>query len=350
MKRTRKKLPQGSRHINPSPPGPCLRSYSEGLQWFQIHALVAALSIISAGAGAQTDPTQLIVDAFYPERLTPESAAARRSCYRVHSVTTEGQPSRIIAGYTDESRAALRVLDRTAAGTFQVSFDSPSEPFLVGATCQITLIDFDSDGQLDLFVEFASGRGSQGWVYRWQGNEPVQVTPTYTSEGHAFSSLGSPYFLDTLHDGTLQIISRGSDAPQQGTSRVATAHALYRLLAAGYSQDRRVLLADDYMPSSNPGLNVSTFYLVRGSTGPYRLRVINGDRLGQNRTSGGTITVNGTIVVTPSQLHDQVEFLEVALPGDLPDRNVLRVQLAGPSTVTVTIVVEDVSLVPGGLP
>jgi hypothetical protein len=297
----------------------------------------------------QSDPVQAIVDTFYPERLTPDVPSAKQSCYAVHAVTSQGEPSRIIAGYSDGYLGALRVLDQNA-GSYQLGFDSPSEPALRGSSCRITLVDINSDGTQDVFLEFHSGQGSEAWLYRWQGTAPNNVTPTHVRANRMWSSLASALLLDTRHDGTLQVLSRGDSQPDEGETRISDASTLYKLGTNAYELNRPVLFARQFLTSLAPVLNKSLFYLVQGSNGPYRMRVINGNRLGQNRTTGGTITLNGSILVAPTQLHEQIEFLELALPTSLPDESVVQVQLQG-SSAEIVIVIEDTTQIPpGGAP
>lgn len=59
------------------------------------------------------------------------------------------------------------------------------------------------------------------------------------------------------------------------------------------------------------------------------LRVQNGDAVGGHRVTSGTITLNGTQVVNPSDLNQQVPLVERLTT--ILETNTLRVELSGKS-------------------
>lgn len=305
-------------------------------------AFVVSVPAAIGIAEAQPNPTA-IVDQFYPtERLKPDDEAAKRSCFQVYDDTAEGEPNRIVAGYTDYWDAVLRLLSRTPQGAFQVAYESPPTPYLGGSVCDITLLDIDGDGLRDVFLELSSGRGTQGWIFRWGATTLENITPTYSVGRSAESGLSSPRFFDFYHDAALQVVTHGHDRPPPEGERPKRYDLLYRLGPHGYIVSRPVLLIEEFAPGS---VGADSFHLVQGSLGPYVLRVANGDRQGQHRATGGRIVVNGVTVVATGQLTDQVEFLEVPLPSQLPDENSIAVHLEGPPDARVTIIVEDTSAV-----
>jgi hypothetical protein len=92
-------------------------------------------------------------------------------------VAADGTPTRLVAGYTDTEVGVLRVLNRAAAGTFQVSYESPVSLAMRGIDCTIELMDMDGDGTNDVFMELLPERGSTGWVFRTVGTALEHVTP-----------------------------------------------------------------------------------------------------------------------------------------------------------------------------
>jgi hypothetical protein len=66
----------------------------------------------------------------------------------------------------------------------------------------------------------------------------------------------------------------------------------------------------------------------------------NGDRRGQHRVTGGSITLNGVVVVGPSRLTNRTEFVEVKVAG-LPIESTLVVSLSGKPGDSFTMTISD---------
>ena len=80
--------------------------------------------------------------------------------------------------------------------------------------------------------------------------------------------------------------------------------------------------------------------LVEDSFPPFTLRVINGDRSGQNRVSGASIRVNEVEVIGPQQVNVTTEFTDTVLTS-LFVENRLTVTLTGPPDAIIIVLVED---------
>lgn len=305
-----------------------------------------AIGLLGAGttlAGfAQTPTPDQIVSQHYPSaRLAPEEEADKRQCFQVRNVDGQGMPTTIVAGYTDLNRAVLRVLTRNAEGQFTPTYESSATPPLIGARCEITLLDVDGDGQRDVFLELALGRRGSGWIFRWGSGGLENFTPLDTGAGTSLSELSDASFFDVRHDGTLQIVGIRADPPDEENERIAAAPLMYRLGAGGYEIDRPVLLAARIMPGDPDLVRNPEFSLAANSDGPYVLRFINGDAEDLHRVTGGTITLNGAAIAGGGQINDQVEFLDIPLGSSLLVDNALDVQLQGASDAYAIIIIEE---------
>jgi hypothetical protein len=73
---------------------------------------------------------------------------------------------------------------------------------------------------------------------------------------------------------------------------------------------------------------------------PLLIRVVNGDRSGQNRLTSGSITFNDVVVLDASQLTSATEFVEITNPN-LPVENTYVVSLTGDPGATILVKVSD---------
>jgi hypothetical protein len=115
---------------------------------------------------------------------------------------------------------------------------------------------------------------------------------------------------------------------------------VYELTGPTYQLTSHLLTVRSFEIRGNPETQVAYFRTSVDSTGPYRLRVINGDRTGSHRVSSGTITLNNVIIVEPSQLSAGTEFIEISIES-LPILNVLKAELGGTDGAKILITVTD---------
>lgn len=149
-----------------------------------------ALALLAGVAGLSPEPERPdpadIVRRHYPvDRLT---SGNREQCFQVRNTDAEGQPTTIVAAYTDLIHAVLRVLTRDVDSEFSVTYDSPVALNLAGSRCNIKLLDVNGDGERDVFLDLSLGRHGSGWVFRWAGDTLENATP---SETHLVSPMPS---------------------------------------------------------------------------------------------------------------------------------------------------------------
>src|SRR5205809_1042699 len=89
--------------------------------------LIASSCLANADiANAQATDVQQIVDHFYPQALVDQADEGgagsvpfhRNRCYAVYDKWPSGAPKTIIAGYTNNVGAAIRVLAATTPGNY----------------------------------------------------------------------------------------------------------------------------------------------------------------------------------------------------------------------------------------
>ena len=120
---------------------------------------------------------QSVVDRFYPERLAPPRPQDRQSCFLVLRLTSIGEPDALAAGYTDASKAILRLLTRVAPDIYVVSYETPASMDMHGNTCQMSGRDIDGNGQPDVVLQLSSGSESSQRLFKWTGDTLIPVPP-----------------------------------------------------------------------------------------------------------------------------------------------------------------------------
>ena len=303
--------------------------------------LTCTLSVLLLGlaraAGAQT-PSE-IVDRFYPvEALPVDGPEERRSCFAIYQSDATG-PTTVIAGYSNMSRAMVRVLSRGAGGAFAVAAQSPPSLMMLGNHCEIALEDVEGDQANEIVFTLTVGVDSVMWLLRWTGTQLENRTPTEPDEGSmVVSALVNATILDLAHDGSRQVYVKHAsihlDEPQR------QANQLFTNSPGGFAFNRDVLAAARFVVQDPAELDWTTFRAIVNRPGPYALRVVNGAPNGLGRVTGGTIALNDVTLVGPRQLGAGVEFLTVPFDATLIEVNRLDLDLTGPAGSFVTIVIE----------
>ena len=125
--------------------------------------------------------------------------------------------------------------------------------------------------------------------------------------------------------------------PARGRSNPAF---VYGLTESGFAVQGSVIAVLGYRADVDPRSNLRSFRLIEDSTGPYRLRVVNGDRFGKHRVTGATIQVNEVPVLEPRDLTGR-DGLRL---GDHPAagvQNHVTATLTGPADGTLLVLIED---------
>ncbi len=323
---------------------------------------------------AQAVDVQQIVDQFYPQTLVDQADNGgpgsvpfhRNSCHAVYDTLLGGAPKTIIAGYTNNVGGAIRVLQATTPGNYQIAFE-PTNLGLVGVNCGITLKDVDGDGKKEVIVSFSSFRGnSSDWIFRWDGSALTSIGPTSsTKRGKTDTKLMNSAFFDIYHDGTLQIVSVGENPPPIDGSQPTAGDDVYRLVNGHYVLATPVLFFSTfYRGRAKPVPRSANFDLLASSKGPYTLRVTNGgknvnekkkkndhdndaddrddDRI-KNRVDSGDISVNGVEVVEDNMFKGKNSIFSVPLNNLKPQGNDIKVTLEGKPGGFITVTVVDAS-------
>jgi hypothetical protein len=300
---------------------------------------IATFLVIGGPASAQTP--QEIVDSLYPEnRLGPVDPARRESCFAVQTVLS-GTPQIIVAGYTDQENGVIQVIARSSSGRYNVAYQLPDTYDLSGFNCDAELVDVDFDTHQEVLITFLEFGHEIGWLLKWTGSQLLNLTPTHHAGTLELSSFyDTPIPIDLLHTGWLQVLCPYDFKTTDPGRRMRFPGEFYQAFAGNYQLSQYFLEVFHVKVNSPDSDKTRYFRQSEDSRGPFVLKVVNGDRFGLHRATGGSITLNGTVVVDSSQLTTATEFLEVPL-ATLPVENTLSVTLSGDPDATVIITVQD---------
>jgi hypothetical protein len=283
---------------------------------------------------------QAIVDRFFPQNLVnPDHPEDKRNCFGVYERAGDGSPLTIIAVYPDAQHEVLAVR-RQSNGQYTSTEIAPEGFDFALARCSVEFIDVDGDGRNEVEVLLSGAHaGDADFLFRWDGSQLISIGPTWKTKWGINPSLGNAWFCNLYSDGTLAAVSiDGSsgeeDAPVYGS--------IYRLKDGQYSFVTRSAFALPFRRGKQaPEEESRTFTLFSESTGPYVLRVGNGDIDGKNRLTSGHISINGEELVDSSRLSRQTGELAVPIAKLAPGTNKITVLLDGEPGGDIQVVVED---------
>jgi hypothetical protein len=306
---------------------------------------MAVLANVSPVAGQGSD-LSAIVDSFYPADLIASALQVgerpvRRQCFAVLESDSSGRPRVVAAAYTNLTIGAIRVLTSDGSG-FRVAAEPRGED-LAGWTCEVRRVDVDLDGRYEAHVKFAANNGSSDWLFAWDGQQLVNLTPVVTNplDGVAETTLRNAELFDTDGDRIPEVytysIHRGGEPPFPP--------AIYRLGNGRYVEDRRVVVAYEFVRSDETLTTESVRVMVpAGARGPFRVRVFNGTGTGtrvENAVESGRVWLNGRELVGPNDFGNHVSLIERSV--SLEAENELEVRLAGAPGGRITVVIDAAS-------
>lgn len=306
-----------------------------------------------------------LVNRFYPSSLSnPKHPKDRPGCYGIYSVNKSGTPLTIFADYSSKQGEFL-VIRRKANGEYWAAPVAPSaqvigprgDVFGQNADCSINLVPLTQQGRRAILLWFA-GRANLGtahamaWVFQWNGTKakslgPVRSTPAGYIPGWGFpdpaylypDSLAMvsaydhfngkvPHFEET-HPYYRQIYRL-----KEGHYQFA-AYAAYFGLPIPHGTTISEFLNGPRYPPGGP------FVLRHNSTGPFILRIGNGNIKGKSRVSSAEVWINGKEVLPPGEINSNTSILTLPLPHILRQHNNIRVVAHGPPGSQLTVVIED---------
>lgn len=147
-------------------------------------------------------------------------------------------------------------------------------------------------------------------------------------------------FVDLYHDGTLELVSVGEYPPPLDGSAITAPDLVYRLVGGFLVLDKPLIVVFSSIERETgaPQTFDLPFSNVAGTSGPYILSIVNGDKAGRNRLSSAALSLNGREVVSTSEFNQQVEFISVNV--QLQSQNILHVTLYSKPGAKLVIIIQ----------
>lgn len=311
-----------------------------------MRARVALLAAAMSGASLlswQAASTAEIVAAHYPDWLqelsgVPESELVKHQCAAVFDAHPDGQPSTIIAAYTDGAAAALRVLRASAGGV--TLLDEPRDLDLLGSRCELELIDVDGDGRREVHLQLFTNMSTAHWLLEWDGQRLTNLTPVAPAPatGEPRTLLFNGEFIDLDLDGRMEFYGGAPTRIPEGA--LPPPARIWQLAGGGFADGAPVIAALVFSRDrGEPRTERVAFSLPAGALGPFTLEVRNGGASGDAAVSSAEIAVNGVPVVRPDDFRPSARLIErsVTLVSD----NELAVRLAGAPGGRISVIVRS---------
>lgn len=305
-------------------------------------AICAAILTIMLASASCMASTEDVVRSFFPTRLNEKAVSQGRSsqpetAFVVLETAADGSPLTIVAAYSNGIQGMFRVL-KASSGAFNVAFENND---FDGTNPRMELVDVDGDGAKEVAAYSTSFTGIQDiYLYKWDGSSLINLLP-------AGEELLNASLIDLYHDGTLQLVSVSDPRWYPGSGRPNdTSQTVYRIVNGKFAKDKTLLLLECFARSTAAPKTVSrSFTIPVATTGPFQLIVFNGGNGAQNRVSAARILLNGTEVVGPSQLNQNVAAVSVAI-SNLANQNTLQVEIDSKPGGIVWVGIENAAATP----
>lgn len=301
--------------------------------------VLSGIALYVTPAFGQPPNVASVVEQFHPKILSefPDEIRGRQQCFAVYDADASGAPRTIVAAYTNHTAAAVRVLQARAGG-FEVVAEPASGLGLTGVWCDITLEDLDADGRKEILVDFSVNRDTVSWVFRWDGQQLLNMTPTTAGAitGYGMSNVVNGDLVDVDNDGTKEIYvspsyPRFPDEPIQ-------AGVLYRLESGQYVEEMQLVgMWSLTRKTGTLETSTMTFAVPEVARGPYMLRVVNGRPDRTARATNVQLWIDGREILAPTDFGGDAAIIEreVALAGE----HRLAVRFAGQPSGEILIII-----------
>lgn len=282
----------------------------------------------------QKQHDQKIVDSFYPEKLTEENDD-KVDCFARLDFRT------IVAAYTNGFSGDVFLLKDRGNDRYENAYQV-SGLDLGGVLCKVTSVQL-SDDRLEkgarhpvrqVMVGFAAMRMNLlVWAFDVREDKLINIGPTtdyHTDDGLVETDLSDYYLFNYYQGGTMQLIT-GWDYPTDG-SAPEDGMKLYRLIDGKLQLDKNIspvycdVIDSSFERSSHDqrGPKKFTFSKPTSLSGPFVLRVVNGDRYGEHRRKSAKVFLNGADVAFVGR-NDKIVEVSVDLKDGV-DENEIEVQ------------------------
>lgn len=339
-------------------------------------AFSGLITLLPQDADQQPSPAVMqAVEAAFPQGLryvgAPPSGLGAPlnpydTCAAVFNQSADGTPDLIAAAYSGNGVEVAMLSYQ--AGTAQI-VDAVQDNWphhtnrihqfdFVGGSCDASIVNLSDPAQPDspLAKTVEISFGGQDWYFLWDAKKLRNITALQT-EG-AISMNGLPPVsdmytsgtVDVDHRGAMQIIGNNGDLdkfPQDDGIASTGAELLFRYNGTTYKLAKTLLLLYQCVPQPadwNETMeghwngNIGGIDMHQTPAPSYKLKIVNGDRDGNNRVTSAKVEINGVAIVSPSEVNQGVETLTRTI--QLQKQNTIKATVDGPAKSHLYVVVE----------
>lgn len=300
----------------------------------KIQLLILVVLLATEARAQQTDDA--VVASLFPGTLALQSTRFTRApvrSYHFERADLDGTGRNfIVAVYTNGFASVVDVIRLSPAGGVVVG---SSDGFrLIAGVPSIQLRDLDGDGRPEIIVGLRFNKGGETWIFQWNGGTLKSLTPLDADEH--YSMLRSPVIADIDGDGMAEIFEAPSldDASDE--------EPMYGLSGGAYRPRTSIRFWYPYTRGTGEPEHVATTFAGVSGSGDFEVRIINGDDLGDHRTSSALLKLNGSVIAGPDEFKRKARAIVV--PVTLNESNSVEVEMRGDPGSQISVVVERISL------
>jgi hypothetical protein len=339
---------------------------TQKLSLFSFILFVLTGSILLSAQNSDHTPDTAVmqaVEAAFPKGLWHKQMPAsdedsqsrmKATCATVFSRKSDGTPELVLAGYNgDDAEVAMLAYESGKASIIEAVTDR--DFFFGGEYCGVSIINLANPEHPSslLAKTVAVSYNGQDWYFVWDGKKLRNITALDHDPGldTPNSAMPDSYVVDIDHSGTMQIIGNNEDAdkfPQKDGISSSGTLTLFRYNDSSYAAAKTLLFLANYEPQppnwsdsmngSWTNANIQNVDMHQTPASSYHLRIVNGDRDGQNRVTGARVEINGVTVVMPYEVDQHVETLERTI--QLQKQNKIKVTVDGSEKSHLYVIVE----------
>jgi hypothetical protein len=338
------------------------------LKFLTFAGIVLAAPLVPRAQNASQAPSSAetrAAEAAFPQELRYPGkspwANPYHTCTAIFNRHADGAPDLIAAGYSGEG-AKVGILASTPSGLKIISPIADQQLLPTDGACELQMVNLanpeHSDSPLAKTIQ-ATFDGGPDWFFTWDGKKLQNITALeaqmefWMGKEARNSKMYSANVVDIDHRGPMQIVGDnggGDKFPDDDGIAATPTSMLFRYNGSSFEPAKALLFLEEFEPNLPKTHDDLAFYRMDAARwaqainmhqtpeSSYQLTIVNGDRDGGNRVTSAKIEINGEIIVSPTEVNNEVETLTRAI--QLQKANMIKVTVDGPDKSHIYVIIE----------
>ncbi|MDQ3279775.1 MAG: hypothetical protein M3Q69_00010 [Acidobacteriota bacterium] len=295
-------------------------------------AAVTALTFAAARTQAASAADDALAARFYPPGLVqeidnPEELLQSWDLTRA-DLSGTGSEDFLVVAYSNGLHDLVRVLQVQNGNAIVVA--DPELPTLGPARATIERCEVDGDAAPEFMLRLRGDRSTEDYVLDWTGQTLRIISPTtVTALGRTETLISSTRLADLDGDGRVELLVRHTDP---GSTPV---DVVYRFNGGKFVQESDVVFQQRLVRDQGEANSIDARFTAK--PGRYLVRVVNGDRLGDNRATSAELLINDTTVFAESAFKKRDRLLSAYVTLGESNTILFDVRSAPGSVVSISI-------------